>query len=91
LDGGWLPSVLERGETLGGETLGIHLSFSVLPIPRLFALALSVLEGDSSSSIARRLARIERGIKDFKKVKLYRYEDPGMGPRNMPNPDEILA
>lgn len=93
------PDTKTREECCPGEPLIVFRTeesvsikaLNVQPQSGLFALALSVLEGDSSSSIARRLARIERGIKDFKKVKLYRYEDPGMGPRNMPNPDEILA
>ena len=37
------------------------------------------------------LPTVERGIKDWKKVALYRYEDPLMGPRTIPNPDNMLG
>ena len=37
------------------------------------------------------MSRLERGIKDAKKVKLYRYQDPLMGPRTIPNPADMLG
>jgi len=51
----------------------------------LFETKLPVLEGDTAVSIAKRLARVERGVKDWKAVELYRWLDPEMGPRAMPD------
>ena len=56
----------------------------------LFGLSIPILNGDSVSSIAKRMSRLERGIKDPKRVKLYRYDDPAMGPRTMPNPTDMF-
>ena len=39
----------------------------------LFETKLPVLEGDTTVSIAKRLARMERGVKDWKAVELYRF------------------
>ena len=39
----------------------------------LFETKLPVLEGDTTVSIAKRLARVERGVKDWKTVELYRF------------------
>ena len=43
------------------------------------------------SSITKRMSRMEKGIKDPKRLMLYRYEDPAMGPRLMPNPENMLG
>ena len=39
----------------------------------LFETKLPILEGDTAVSIAKRLARVERGVKDWKAVELYRF------------------
>ena len=39
----------------------------------LFETKLPILEGDTAVSIAKRLARVERGVKDWKTVELYRF------------------
>merc|ERR1712062_882081 len=41
-------------------------------------------------SLIRRLARNERNLKDEKKVELWRFEDPIMGPRTIPSLDNPL-
>ena len=60
------------------------------PHTGLFQTVLPVLEGDDVSSLIRRLARNERNLKDEKKVQLWRFEDPVMGPRKMPTLDNPL-
>jgi len=64
---------------------------NVQPKSGLFGLSIPILNGDSVSSIAKRMSRLERGIKDPKRVKLYRYDDPAMGPRTMPNPTDMFS
>ena len=39
----------------------------------LFETKLSILEGDTTVNIAKRLARVERGVKDWKAVEIYRF------------------
>merc|ERR1711963_143130 len=41
-------------------------------------------------NIAQRLARVERGVKDWKAVEIYRWVDPEIGPRAMPDCNEPL-
>ena len=57
--------------------------------PGLFKTTCPILENDTFKSISQRLARNERNVKDPKKVKLFRYEDPVLGPRKMPSIDTI--
>jgi len=59
------------------------------PHTGLFTTTCSILENDTYKSIALRLARNERNVKDPKKVKLFRYEDPVLGTRKMPALDVI--
>merc|ERR1712117_410578 len=56
----------------------------------LFETRLPVLQGDTSVNIAKRLARVERGVKDWKAVEIYRWVDPEIGPRAMPDCNEPL-
>lgn len=60
------------------------------PHTGLFQTVLPVLEGDDVSTLIRRLARNERNLKDEKKVELWRFEDPIMGPRKIPSLDNPL-
>ncbi len=55
------------------------------PHSGLFQFACPILEADTVSSVAKRMSRNERNIKDWSKVKLFRYEDPILGPRKMPS------
>jgi len=64
---------------------------NVQPKSGLFGLSIPILNGDSVSSVAKRMSRMEKGVKDPKKVILYRYEDPAMGPRLMPNPENMFG
>lgn len=49
-----------------------------------FSTMVEVRQGDSGDSIIRRLAKVNRLIKDPSRVKLMRYEDPVLGPRRVP-------
>jgi len=60
------------------------------PHSGLFSVQLPILEGDTLSSIAHRLARLERGVKDPRKVELYRWTDPQLGSRRVPTMDKPL-
>jgi len=55
------------------------------PMSGVFNLKLSLLEKDTPLKIARRLAKHFKQIKDVKRVALWRYEDPELGPRKIPN------
>nr|XP_057943374.1 leucine--tRNA ligase, cytoplasmic isoform X2 [Doryrhamphus excisus] len=54
------------------------------PCNGVFSTKLDIRQGDSRDSIVRRLAKVNRLIKDLSKVKLMRYEDPLLGPRRVP-------
>ncbi|XP_012693255.1 leucine--tRNA ligase, cytoplasmic [Clupea harengus] len=54
------------------------------PANGLFTTRIDIRQGDSRDSIIRRLAKVNRFIKDLSKVKLMRYEDPALGPRRVP-------
>ncbi|KAM4620885.1 leucine--tRNA ligase, cytoplasmic [Polymixia lowei] len=64
---------------------GVSISL-VNPQPSngLFSTRVDVRQGDSRDSIVRRLAKVNRLIKDLSRVKLMRYEDPVLGPRRVP-------
>ncbi|XP_068457332.1 leucine--tRNA ligase, cytoplasmic-like [Clinocottus analis] len=49
-----------------------------------FSTKVDIRQGDSGDSIIRRLAKVNRLIKDLSRVKLMRYEDPVLGPRRVP-------
>ncbi|XP_059208404.1 leucine--tRNA ligase, cytoplasmic [Centropristis striata] len=49
-----------------------------------FSTKVDIRQGDSGDSIIRRLAKVNRLIKDLSRVKLMRYEDPLLGPRRVP-------
>ena len=54
------------------------------PFSGVFQISCPILEGDTVTSVAKRMARSERNIKDDKKIELWRYQDPNLGPRKMP-------
>jgi len=60
------------------------------PHTGMFRVECPVLPGDSPQALLDRLARRERGIKDSKSVKLYRWSDPLMGPRKIPSIEKPL-
>ncbi|XP_037322841.1 leucine--tRNA ligase, cytoplasmic-like [Pungitius pungitius] len=49
-----------------------------------FSTKVDIRQGDSGDGIIRRLAKVNRLIKDLSRVKLMRYEDPVLGPRRVP-------
>ncbi|XP_066998764.2 leucine--tRNA ligase, cytoplasmic [Anabrus simplex] len=49
-----------------------------------FTVTLNVRHGDTTTRVAARLARADRLIKDPTSIQLWRYEDPVLGPRQMP-------
>ncbi|KAJ8266803.1 hypothetical protein GJAV_G00134870 [Gymnothorax javanicus] len=64
---------------------GVPVSFiNPQPCNGLFTSKLSIRQGDNRDSIIRRLAKVNRAIKDLSKVKLMRYDDPLLGPRRVP-------
>ncbi|XP_031136416.1 leucine--tRNA ligase, cytoplasmic [Sander lucioperca] len=54
------------------------------PFNGQFSTKVDIRQGDSGDSIIRRLAKVNRLIKDLSRVKLMRYEDPVLGPRRVP-------
>uniref|UniRef100_A0A673AVH9 Leucine--tRNA ligase, cytoplasmic n=1 Tax=Sphaeramia orbicularis TaxID=375764 RepID=A0A673AVH9_9TELE len=54
------------------------------PSNGLFSTKVDIRQGDSRDSVIRRLAKVNRLIKDLSRVKLMRYEDPVLGPRRVP-------
>ncbi|XP_056450421.1 leucine--tRNA ligase, cytoplasmic [Gadus chalcogrammus] len=54
------------------------------PSNGLFSTSLDIRQGDTRDSVVRRLAKINKLIKDLSRVKLMRYEDPLLGPRRVP-------
>uniref|UniRef100_A0AAX7SFZ4 Leucine--tRNA ligase, cytoplasmic n=1 Tax=Astatotilapia calliptera TaxID=8154 RepID=A0AAX7SFZ4_ASTCA len=54
------------------------------PCNGMFSTKVDIRQGDSRDSIVRRLAKVNRLIKDLSRVKLMRYEDPLLGPRRLP-------
>ncbi|KAM9694288.1 leucine--tRNA ligase, cytoplasmic isoform 1-T1 [Trichechus inunguis] len=49
-----------------------------------FSTKIEIRQGDNHDSIIRRLMKMDRGIKDLSKVKLMRFDDPLLGPRQIP-------
>ena len=54
------------------------------PFSGVFQITCPILEGDTVTSVVKRMARSERNIKDDKKIELWRYQHPILGPRTMP-------
>ncbi|CAG11718.1 unnamed protein product, partial [Tetraodon nigroviridis] len=54
------------------------------PCSGLFSTKVDIRQGDSRDSVIRRLGKVNRLIKDLSRVKLMRYEDPVLGPRQVP-------
>ena len=44
-----------------------------------------VMEGDTVATLAKRLHRMERNVKDHERVSIFRFTDPVMGPRKIPS------
>ncbi|KAG7269922.1 hypothetical protein CRUP_032079 [Coryphaenoides rupestris] len=68
-----------------GPRPGVPVSI-VNPQPSngLFTTTVDIRQGDSRDTVVRRLAKINKLIKDLSRVKLMRYEDPVLGPRRVP-------
>ncbi|XP_004385002.1 leucine--tRNA ligase, cytoplasmic [Trichechus manatus latirostris] len=49
-----------------------------------FSTKIEIRQGDNHDSIIRRLMKMDRGIKDLSRVKLMRFDDPLLGPRQIP-------
>jgi len=61
------------------------------PHTGLFNTSCPVLQGDTVKSITRRVTRMERNLKEGTQVGLYRWTDPVLGPRTMPDLKVPLA
>eukprot|EP00092_Neocalanus_flemingeri_P105682 GFUD01135485.1.p1 GENE.GFUD01135485.1~~GFUD01135485.1.p1 ORF type:complete len:1177 (+),score=443.87 GFUD01135485.1:130-3660(+) len=61
------------------------------PHTGLFSVACPILQGDTVRNITKRLVRMERNVKDGSSVSLYRWTDPVLGPRTMPDLKTPLA
>ncbi|XP_013388845.1 leucine--tRNA ligase, cytoplasmic isoform X1 [Lingula anatina] len=55
-----------------------------------FQMTIPILDNDTTSKIALRVTKMDRLIKDAKKVKIMRYEDPNLGPRQIPVMDQPM-
>ncbi|KAH0558055.1 leucine--tRNA ligase, cytoplasmic [Cotesia glomerata] len=51
----------------------------------LFTISVKVCEGNTAADVAGKIAKENKRIKDVSSVLLYRYEDPVLGPRTIPN------
>eukprot|EP00095_Tigriopus_kingsejongensis_P005736 maker-scaffold28_size608977-snap-gene-1.13 protein:Tk05736 transcript:maker-scaffold28_size608977-snap-gene-1.13-mRNA-1 annotation:"hypothetical protein BRAFLDRAFT_63907" len=60
------------------------------PHTGLFTADFPILHGDNLEKVKKRLQRMEKNVKDASKVKLYRFKDPVLGPRKIPNLDHPL-
>nr|KAF6447301.1 hypothetical protein HJG63_007513 [Rousettus aegyptiacus] len=49
-----------------------------------FSTKIEIRQGDNCDAIIRRLMKTDRGLKDLSKVKLMRFDDPLLGPRQVP-------
>ncbi len=58
------------------------------PHSGLFSTEVDVLDGDNGEKVAKRVTRMTKGTKG--KVRMYRFEDPIMGPRRIPNAEKPL-
>jgi len=61
------------------------------PHSGLFTTLCPILQGDTVKSITKRLTRLERNIKDGSTLSLYRWTDPVLGPRKIPDLKDPLA
>ncbi|KAL3267329.1 hypothetical protein HHI36_011460 [Cryptolaemus montrouzieri] len=75
---------------------GVKVEF-VNPVPStgLFSLNLSIQDGDTLEDVIQRLAKSIKKIQDINSIKLWRYEDPVLGPTkiptfNQPTKDKVL-
>ncbi|XP_059482469.1 leucine--tRNA ligase, cytoplasmic isoform X2 [Neocloeon triangulifer] len=59
---------------------------AINPVPQngLFIEHLKIMQGDTVGKLAARLSKLCRGIKEPGQVQFWRYEDPELGPRKMP-------
>ncbi|GBP07012.1 Leucine--tRNA ligase, cytoplasmic [Eumeta japonica] len=73
-----------------------HISFSTergvlinvinpVPLSGLFTVTISLTEGDTIEKIKGKLIKEVKAIKDVNNLKLWRYVDPVLGPRKIPN------
>ncbi|XP_005996155.1 leucine--tRNA ligase, cytoplasmic isoform X2 [Latimeria chalumnae] len=49
-----------------------------------FSTMIEIRQGDNKDGVARRLMKVDRGIKDLSRIKLMRYDDPVLGSRRVP-------
>lgn len=71
---------------------GVNLTF-VNPTPQngLFTHSIPVHDKDTAEKVSTRLTKLDKGIKSTQAVELWRYEDPALGVRTIPNLNSPLA
>lgn len=70
---------------------GVYLDFrNPQPQSGLFDARLPVWQGDTPLKLASRIVKYHRHIKDPKRVTIWRYEDPELGPRTIPEYDDMM-
>ena len=72
-----------------GKTKGLFI-FLFINNFHLTYIFFVYIDKDTVSKINKRLSRSERNVKDEKKVQLYRFEDPILGPRKNPTLENPL-
>ena len=60
------------------------------PSSGLFEITCPIFEGDTIDTVTKRLTRLDKIIKDHKQIELWRYEDPILGPRQLPTLENPL-
>lgn len=64
-----------------GVAVSIH---NPTPLSGLFTVTLTLADGDTVEKVKGKLAKEVKAVKDIASLKLWRYEDPVLGPRKIP-------
>ncbi|XP_046652789.1 leucine--tRNA ligase, cytoplasmic-like [Daphnia pulicaria] len=69
---------------------GVSINFvNPQPLSGLFEVKLTVMQGDTPAKLVSRLVKHHKQIKDPKRVSLWRFQDPILGPRKIPTSDDL--
>ncbi|XP_029053430.2 leucine--tRNA ligase, cytoplasmic [Osmia bicornis bicornis] len=56
----------------------------------LFRTSIQISDSDTAADVISRILKENKHIKDLSSIVLYRYDDPLLGPRSKPVPDDVL-